>query len=83
MPFIELDIALYFLPLLDRESILPLLRLRLWFLEKVKKWLIAKEKEQKTAPKNLTLLLKHHFKLASAEKDFLREMISAIKNKEI
>lgn len=82
-PFVELDVALYFLPFLDKKKILPLFRLRLWFLEKVKRWLLTKEKEQKDMPKNLALLLKHHFKLASAESDFLQDMIAAIKNGEI
>lgn len=82
-PFVELDVALYFLPFLDKKKILPMLRLRLWFLEKVKRWLLEKEKEQKNIPKNLTLLLRHHFKLASAESDFLKGMITAIKKGEI
>ena len=82
-PFVELDVALYFLPFLDKEKILPLLRLRIWFLEKVKRWLLMEEKERKETPKNLTLLLKHHFKLASAESGFLKDMIAAIKNGEI
>jgi len=82
-PFVELDVALYFLPFLDKKKILPLLRLRLWFLEKVKRWLLEKEKGQKDMPKNLKLLLKHHFKLASAESDFLQDMTIAIKNGEI
>jgi DNA-binding PadR family transcriptional regulator len=82
-PFVELDVALYFLPYLDKKKILPLLRLRMWFLEKVKRWLLEKEKEQKTMPRNLTLLLKHNFKLASAESEFLKDVITAIKNGEI
>lgn len=80
-PFMELDVALYFLPFLNKKKILPLLRLRLWFLEKVKTWLL--EKEQHKAPKNLALLLKHHFKLVNAEREFLQDMIAAIKNNEI
>lgn len=83
MPFVELDVTLYFLPFLDKKKILPLLRLRLWFLEKVKRWLLEKEKGQKEMPKNLALLIKHHFKLASAEKEFLKDMIMAIKSGEI
>ena len=82
-PFVELDVALYFLPFLDKKKILPLLRLRLWFLEKVKRWLLEKQKGYKDTPKNLTLLFKHHFKLASAEREFLKDMIAAIKNGEI
>ena len=78
-PFIELDIVLYFLPFLDKKSILPLLRLRMRFLEKVKEWLIEKEEELSGAPRNLTLLIDHHFTLASAEKEFLANMIGTIK----
>ncbi len=79
-PFIESDIALYFISFLRGEDILPLLRLRLRFLENVKKWLFNKEKELKSAPKNLDLLLKHHLKLAAAEKDFIGEMIDIVKS---
>ncbi|MBU1523913.1 MAG: PadR family transcriptional regulator [Candidatus Omnitrophota bacterium] len=82
-PFIELDIALYFLPFLDKKEITPSLRLRLRFLESVKRWLISKGEELKKAPKNLTLLLEHHFKLVTAEKNFLQDMITAVKNEEI
>ena len=79
-PFIELDIALYFLPFLEKKEIMPLLRLRLRFLENVKKWLISKEEELKKAPKNLFLLINHQLTLAIAEKEFLENMIRAIKN---
>lgn len=82
-PFIELDIALYFLPFLSKKEIIPLLRLRLRFLEKVKEWLQSKSKELKKAPKNLTLLIDHHFKLATAEKDFLKDLLDDIKNKKL
>ncbi|MFA5008138.1 MAG: PadR family transcriptional regulator [Candidatus Omnitrophota bacterium] len=78
-PFVELDVALYFLPFLDKKKILPLLRLRLWFLEKVKRWLLEKEKSGQNIPKNLALLLKHHLTLATAERDFLQDMITAVK----
>jgi DNA-binding PadR family transcriptional regulator len=79
-PFIELDIALYFLPFLNKKEILPLLRLRLRFLESVKRWLLGKEEELKKSPKNLTLLIRHHFKLAAAEKDFLEDMIEVVRH---
>ena len=78
-PFIETDIALYFLPFLEKREIMPLLRLRLRFLEKVKNWLKEKQEELKTAPKNLTLLVEHHSRLAAAEKEFLEEMVKAVK----
>ena len=45
--------------------------------------MIEKERGQKEMPKNLALLIKHHFKLASAEKEFLKDMIVAIKSGEI
>ncbi|MCP4653018.1 MAG: PadR family transcriptional regulator [Candidatus Omnitrophica bacterium] len=79
-PFIELDIALYFLPFLDKKEIMPLLRLRLRFLEKVKEWLIEKKEELKRSPRNLTLLLDHHYKLALAEKAFLKDVIFSVKS---
>jgi DNA-binding PadR family transcriptional regulator len=79
-PFIELDIVLYFLPFLDKKEILPLLRLRLRFLEKVRAWLVAKKEELKTEPKNLNLLLDHHYQLAAAEKTFLNDVIKSIKD---
>ena len=79
-PFIELDIAIYFMSFLDRKKIMPLLRLRLRFLEAVKKWLISKKSELKQSPKNLALLVNHHLKLAVAERDFLEDMITLIKS---
>lgn len=79
-PFLELDIAIYFMSFLDRKKIMPLLRLRMRFLEAVKKWLVMRRKEFRHLPKNLALLLNHHLKLATAEKDFLEEMITLIKN---
>lgn len=82
-PFIESDLVLYFLPFLKKKEIVPLLRLRLVFLEKVKNWLILKSKELKKSPKNLPLLLEHHLKLAIAEKEFLKDLLSDIKNKKI
>lgn len=79
-PFIETDIAFYFLPFIKKNEIIPLLRLRLRFLEKVKNWLVEKQEDLCQAPKNLTLLLEHHFKLAIAEKEFLEQMIEVIKS---
>ncbi|OPX28370.1 MAG: hypothetical protein B1H08_06035 [Candidatus Omnitrophica bacterium 4484_171] len=78
-PFIELDIALYFLPFLATNDIIPFLRLRSRFIDNVKRWLTAKEKELKGYPPNLTLLLKHHHKLADAEKEFIADIIGTIK----
>ncbi len=78
-PFIELDVALYFLPFLDKRKITSLLRWRMIFLEKVKSWLLEKEEELKEAPKNFSLLIKHQLQLAVAEKDFMEEMIKTIK----
>jgi len=78
-PFIELDIVLYFLPFLHKKDILPLLRLRLRFLQKVLKWLEVKQGEFKNSPKNLRLLLEHHSRLALAEKTFVGEVITTVK----
>lgn len=78
-PFIELDIALYFLPFLDKKEIMPFLRLRLRFLERVKNWLIDKQKEFKEAPANISLIIDHHSKLVAAEKDFLKGMVKTVK----
>ncbi|MCD6583245.1 MAG: PadR family transcriptional regulator [Candidatus Omnitrophica bacterium] len=82
-PFIDLDISLYFLPFLSKEEIKLLLRVRLRFLERVRKWLMKKKNEFKKAPKNLLLLIQHHLKLAGAEKEFLKDMIRAIKEGEV
>lgn len=82
-PFIDLDIALYFLPFLDQDKIIPLLRLRLRFLEKVKHWLGSKEDQFKDSPENLQLLIAHHSALAAAEKDFVEKMITVVKEKKI
>jgi len=78
-PFIELDIALYFLPFLAANDIIPLLRLRSRFIDSVKRWLALKEKELKDHPSNFTLLLKHHHKLADAEKEFIADIIETIR----
>ena len=79
-PFLELDIAIYFMSFLDSKKIMPLLRLRLRFLESVKQWLIDKRKDVKRLPKNLALLVNHHLKLATAEKEFLDDMVTLIKS---
>ena len=78
-PFIESDIALYFLPFLDKKEILPLLRLRMRFLENVKRWLTEKGKEYTSGPKNLSLLLRHHLVLARAEKGFMESMVQVLR----
>lgn len=80
-PFIEIDLPLYFLAFLNKEDILPLLRLRLRFLKKVKRWLRSKRNELKNSPKNHQLLIEHHLKLATAEMSFLREMINTVKER--
>ena len=80
-PFIELDIALYFLPFLAAGDIIPLLRLRSRFIDNVKHWLTLKEKELKDYPPNFTLLIKHHHKLADAEKEFIKDIIEVIKRR--
>ncbi len=82
-PFIELDIALYFLPFVDTKEVLPLLRLRSRFLDSVKQWLILKRKELKDSPRNLSLLIEHHFKLALAEKEFIKDMIETVRKKDL
>lgn len=74
-PFMELDIVLYFSTFLNKKDILPLLRLRLRFLEKVKKWLLARKEEYKFNSLELEFLLRHHYELAKAEKKFLKEII--------
>jgi len=79
-PFMELDIALYFLPFLNIREIVPLLRLRLRFLSKVKQWLQVKESGLKESPHNLSLLIKHHLKLAAAEIEFIHDIIKSLKN---
>lgn len=78
-PFIELDIAIYFLPFVDKKRVEALLRYRLKFLERVKKWLLDKEGDFQLGPKNLKLLIQHHQKLATAEKEFLASMLKEIK----
>jgi hypothetical protein len=47
------------------------------FLEKVKKWLLNKQQKLKSSSKN-TLLLEHHFKLVSVEKEFIKSMIEMV-----
>ena len=79
-PLIESDIALYFLPLLEKKEILPLLRLQLRFLEKVRVWLLKRGKDEaKNIPKNLALFTKHHLKLIIAEKEFIKDTIELVK----
>ncbi len=81
-PFIELDIALYFLPFLTSKEVIPLLRLRSRFIDNVKNWLVSKEEELRNSPPNLTLLIKHHHKLADAEKDFIADIIEFVKHRD-
>ena len=78
-PFLEMDVVLYFLPFLKDAELMPLFRLRLRFLQKVHTWLKGKKDELKNSPRNLTLLLNHHDKLARAEREFLEEVIKEIK----
>lgn len=78
-PFIELDLALYFLPLMDKKEVLPLLKLRLRLLARVKQWLDKRKKEFELAENNYTLLLQHHTHLLKAEKEFISTIIETIK----
>ena len=80
-PFIDMDIALYFLPYLDRKNIVARLRLRARFFEKVKEWLTDKLSTKNEFPIHHRLLLKHHLNLLKTEEDFVKEIINAIKNK--
>jgi DNA-binding PadR family transcriptional regulator len=76
-PFIESDIALYFSHFINKKEMSTALRFRLMFLEKVKKWLLNKQQKLKSSSKN-TLLLEHHFKLVSVEKEFIKSMIEMV-----
>lgn len=82
-PFIESDIGLYFLPFINKNEVLSVLRLRIRFLGKVKQWLDSKYQELNNAPKNLNLLIKHHFQLAEAETLFLKDMLVSVKKGDI
>lgn len=76
-PFIESDLPLYFMNFLKKKEILPLLRLRLLFLEKVKEWLKQQQAEIKKPLSSL--LLEHHYRLATVEKEFIKGLIKEFK----
>jgi len=78
-PFMEVDIVLYFMPYLDTQDILPLLRLRLRFLQKVRGWLEDKKSQLPSKDQNLALLIEHHDRLAETERDFLRRVIDYLR----
>jgi len=77
-PFLEVDISLYFLSLLNKDDVLRRMRLRAIFLEKVKKWLTEKLPSYEDKM-HLKILLRHHLNLASAEEEFVREIIALLK----
>jgi len=78
-PFIDIDIPLYFLPYLNKKDILPRLRLRRRFLEKVKVWLINNLKAKKEFSPHQRLLLKHHHNLLIAEDNFIKDIIGIVR----
>lgn len=78
-PFIDIDIPLYFLPYLNKKDILPRLRLRRRFLEKVKLWLISNLKAKREFSPHQRLLLEHHHKLLITEDNFIKDMIDIVK----
>jgi len=78
-PFIDIDIPLYFLPHLNKKSVLARLRLRKRFLEEVRKWLSKNIKKKNKFPPYQRLLLKHHLNLLKAEDGFLSEMVTIVK----
>ena len=78
-PFLSVDISLYFLPLLEKEEVLARLRLRVRFLENVKRWLEDKI-SRGSYRTHLKLLLQHHLNLAAAEENFVKEMVSWVRN---
>ncbi|MBN2482939.1 MAG: PadR family transcriptional regulator [Candidatus Omnitrophica bacterium] len=78
-PFIEIDIPLYFLSFLNKEEVLPLLRLRMRFLREAENWLLTKRQELKSSPRNIQLLIGHHLGLVATERTFLKEMFDTVK----
>lgn len=79
-PFIDIDIPLYFLPLLEKKEVISRLRLRKRFLEKVKGWLADNLELSKNFPTHQRMLLKHHLNLLNAEEDFADSIIKIVKN---
>jgi len=78
-PFIDIDIPLYFLPYLNKKSVLARLRLRKRFLEEVRKWLSKNIKRKNKFSPYQRLLLKHHLNLLTAEDGFLDDILVRLK----
>ena len=49
------------------------------FIREVKKWIVAKRNSLKGEANNLVLLLNHHLRLATAQGDFIKELIEGIR----
>jgi DNA-binding PadR family transcriptional regulator len=79
-PFIDIDIPLYFLPLLEKKEVISRLRLRKRFLEKVKEWLADNLDLSKKFLPHQRMLLKHHLNLLNAEEGFVEDTIKIVKN---
>ncbi|MCF7873507.1 MAG: PadR family transcriptional regulator [Candidatus Omnitrophica bacterium] len=79
-PFIDIDIPLYFLPLLEKKEVLSRLRLRKRFLEKVKGWLADNLELSQEFPPHQRMLLRHHLNLLNAEESFADDMIKIVKS---
>ncbi|MCF7894707.1 MAG: PadR family transcriptional regulator [Candidatus Omnitrophica bacterium] len=79
-PFIDIDIPLYFLPLLEKKEVIARLRLRKRFLKKVKGWFADKLGLSKNFSPYQKMLLKHHLNLLNAEEDFADNIIKIVKN---
>jgi hypothetical protein len=79
LPKKTIDIPLYFLPYLEKKEVIARLRLRKRFLEKARLWLLAKLAMDVEFPNHQKLLLKHHLNLLNAEEEFVKEILSAIK----
>ena len=69
-PFLNVDIALYFLPFLNKKLVLRRLRVRQKGLERVKSWLLGTRSQKKNLKPHHLAILSHNIELVKAEIQF-------------
>lgn len=74
-PFINVDLSLYFLPFMDKETLSRKIKVRMKALERIKRWLEKRIKDfnSKDRP-HLRKILEHNLRLVQAEIEFTQDL---------
>lgn len=79
-PFIAIDLSLYFLPTMDRETVKKNIKLRLRGLERIKRWLLKTLQANNKNKKHLSFIVEHNLELLDAEQRFTGRLLAALES---